>query len=138
MNTRVKEFIEKSIKYIEAEDYYKAFDLWYEDAAGLPKDIDYLDLRELFSVFSQVGIELEKDSLAARQNVIDQKMYDYMDAALEITNVYEITLPTVLKSLDSDLEVSLIKRNEIFKEVANRLKAIHDITIAPFRIKRNK
>jgi hypothetical protein len=140
MTHHVQEFIESTIDLIEKQEYHEVFTIWYVqyyDGSGLGKD--YQNLQELFSVFNAADIDLYADSEEARKDIIAEHMYDYIDHVLSNDpDVSEITLPEVIKHLNSKLSISLIDLNNLFKEVSSSLSGRYDITRLPFKIQRNR
>ena len=140
MTHHVQEFIESTIDLIEKQEYHEAFTIWYlhyYDGEGLGGD--YQNLQELFKIFEAADIDLYNDSEAARKDIIAEHMYDYIDDVLaNDPDVSEITLPEVIKHLNSKLSISLIDLNNLFKEVSSSLSGRYDITRLPFKIQRNR
>ena len=140
MTHHVQDFIESTIDLIEKQEYHEVFTIWYlhyYDRKGLGKD--YQDLQELFKVFEAADIDLYADSEEARKDIIAEHMYDYIDHVLaNDPDVSEITLPEVIKHLNSKLSISLIELNNLFKEVSSSLSGRYDITRLPFKIQRNR
>lgn len=140
MTHHVQEFIESTIDLIEKQEYHEVFTIWYihyYDGSGLGKD--YQNLQELFNVFNTAGIDLYADSEEARKDIIAEHMYDYLDHVLaNDSDVSEITLPEVIKHLNSKLSISLIELNNLFKEVSSSLSGRYDITRLPFKIQRRR
>ena len=137
MNNIVKEFIEQTIDDIESERYKEAFLIWYLNYVP-DKRKDYENLKELFTTFDKVGIDLYHASEPARQDIIAEKMYTYIEDILNYdSDRKSITLPDIIRDLNSDLYINLIDRNNIFKSVvAKLLLKRNDIKAAPFRIDR--
>ena len=140
MTHHVQEFIESTIDLIEKQEYHEVFTIWYlhyYDGEGLGGD--YQNLQELFKIFEAADIDLYNDSEAARKDIIAEHMYDYLDDVLaNDPDVSEITLPEVIKHLNSKLSISLIELNNLFKEVSSSLSGRYDITRLPFKIQRNR
>ena len=140
MTHHVQEFIESTIDLIDKQEYHEVFTIWYlhyYDGSGLGKD--YQNLQELFNVFNAADIDLYADSEEARKDIIAEHMYDYIDHVLaNDLDVSEITLPEVIKHLNSKLSISLIELNNLFKEVSSSLSGRYDITRLPFKIQRNR
>lgn len=135
MTPHVKDFIESNIDLIQNKNYKEAFTIWYLHYSDTTKDSDYL--QELFSIFQHIDIDMYNESLPARKEIISHYMYDYLDDVLaNDPDVDEISLSTVIKHLNSKLDVRLIDLNELFKDVSNRLQNKHDIVRIPFKIKR--
>ena len=139
MTHHVQEFIESTIDLIEKQEYHEVFTIWYlhyYDEKGLGGD--YQNLQELFKVFDSVEIDLYNESEEARKDIVAEHMYDYLDDVLaNDPDVNEITLPEVLKHINSKLNISLIGLNNLFKEVSSSLSGRYDITILPFKIVRS-
>lgn len=139
MTHHVQEFIESTIDLIDKKEYHEVFTIWYlhyYDRGGLGKD--YQNLQELFNVFNAADIDLYADSEKARKEIIAEHMYDYIEDVLSNdSNASEITLPEVIKHLNSKLGISLIDLNNLFKDVTQRLSARYDIIRLPFKIQRN-
>lgn len=140
MTHHVQEFIESTIDLIEKQEYHEVFTIWYlyyYDGSGLGKD--YQNLQELFNVFNAADIDLYADSEAARKDIIAEHMYDYIDDVVaNDPDVSEITLPDVIRHLNSKLSISLIDLNDLFKDVSQKLSNTYDIVILPFKIQRNR
>ena len=140
MTHHVQEFIESTIDLIDKQEYHEVFTIWYlhyYDEKGLGGD--YQNLQELFKVFEAADIDLYADSEEARKDIIAEHMYDYIDHVLaNDPDVSEITLPEVIKHLNSKLSISLIELNNLFKEVSSSLSGRYDITRLPFKIQRNR
>ena len=140
MTHHVQEFIESTIDLIDKQEYHEVFTIWYlhyYDGSDLGKD--YQNLQELFKVFEAADIDLYADSEEARKDIIAEHMYDYIDHVLaNDPDVSEITLPEVIKHLNSKLSISLIDLNNLFKEVSSSLSGRYDITRLPFKIQRNR
>ena len=108
----------------------------YYDGEGTRSDSQ--NLQELFNVFNAADIDLYVDSEKDRKDIITEHMYDYIDDILSNdSDVSEITLPEVIKHLNSKLGISLIDLNNLFKDVTQRLSARSDIIRLPFKIQRN-
>lgn len=135
MTPHVQDFIESNIDLIQNKNYKEAFTIWYLHYSDTTRDSDYL--QELFSIFQHIDIDMYNESLPDRKELISHYMYDYLDDVLDNDpDVDEISLPTVIKHLNSKLDVRLIDLNELFKDVSNRLQNKHDIVRLPFKIKR--
>lgn len=138
MTHHVQEFIESTIDLIEKQEYHQVFTIWYVqyyDGEGLGRD--YQNLQELFKIFEAADIDLYKDSEKARKDIIAGYMYDYIDDVLaNDLAVSDITLPDVIKNLNSKLSVSLVDLNSLFKDVCYKLSSKYDIITKPFRIER--
>lgn len=138
MTHHVQEFIESTIDLIDKQEYHEVFTIWYlhyYDGAGLGKD--YQNLQELFNVFTAADIDLYADSEEARKDIIAEHMYDYIDHVLaNDPDVSEITLPEVIKHLNSKLSISLIDLNNLFNEVSSSLSGRYDIDRLHFKIVR--
>lgn len=130
----VQEFIEQSITYIDQEDYFSTFMLWYKEYSDSKHDKALLE--ELFFIFDQSGIALREESLSDRALIIKEQMFSYIDNVLQNTDVDEVTLPTVNRHLKSSLGFSLVTLNEFFKEVGNNLATVHNVRLEPFKIVR--
>ena len=139
MTHHVQEFIESTIDLIDKKEYHEVFTIWYlhyYDGEGLGKD--YQNLQELFNVFNAADIDLYADSEKARKEIIAEHMYDYIEDVLSNdSDASEITLPVVIKHLNSKLGISLIDLNNLFKDVTQKLSARYDIIRLPFKIQRN-
>ena len=139
MTHHVQDFIESTIDLIEKQEYHQVFTIWYlqyYNGEGLGGD--YRNLQELFKIFETSGIDLYTDSEKARKDIIAGYMYDYIDDVLtNDLDVSEITLPEVIKELNSKLHISLIDLNNIFKEVAQHIQGSFNVRIEPFKIVRN-
>lgn len=138
MTHHVKDFIESTIDLIEKKEYHEVFTIWYlhyYDGGGLGRD--YQNLQELFKIFDAVDINLYQESEEARKDIIAEHMYDYLDHVLaNDSDVSEITLPEVIKHLNSKLSISLIDLNNLFKDVSHKLSNTYDIIRLPFKIQR--
>ena len=138
MTHHVQDFIESTIDLIEKQEYHQVFTIWYiqyYDGEGLGGD--YQNLQELFKIFEAADIDLYTESEKARKDIIAGYMYDYIDDVLtNDLDVSEITLPEVIKNLNSKLSVSLIDLNNLFKDVCYKLSSKYDIIIKPFQIER--
>lgn len=128
----VKEFIEQSITYIDHEDYFSTFMLWYKEYSDSKHDRELFE--ELFFIFDSAGIDLRGDSLSDRKLIIKEQMFSYIDNVLQNTDVEEVTFPLVIKHLKSNLGFSLVTLNEFFKEVGNNIATIHNVRLEPFKI----
>ena len=138
MREIVKDFIEATITALEAEDYYEMFTVWYNHFVESPKSKDRDNLSELFIVYQNAGLDIYRASEEARKNILVEHMYDYINDALTYDpTITHVDLPDVIKHCASDLEISLIDRNELFKEAAKRAQATHNIRLEPFKIVRN-
>ena len=139
MTHHVQEFIESTIDLIEKKEYHSVFNTWYfhyYDGEGTRSDSQ--NLQELFNVFNAADIDLYADSEKARKEIIAEHMYDYIQDVLSNDSAAsEITLPEVIKHLNSKLSISLIDLNNLFKDVTQRLSARYDIIRLPFKIQRN-
>lgn len=139
MTEVVKEFIEATITDLEREDYHEAFLIWYNHFTVGTRANDYANLDELWKVFEGAGIDLYNKSVVAREDIIIEKMYDYMDGVLtDDPDALVITLPDIIKSMKSDLYVSLNRRNDLFKLAANKVAQYHKVVLEPFKIRRSK
>lgn len=130
----VQEFIEQSITYIDQEDYFSTFMLWYKEYSDSKHDKALLE--ELFFIFDQAGIALREESLSDRALIIKEQMFSYIDNVLQNTVVDEVTLPIVNRHLKSSLGFSLVTLNEFFKEVGNNIATVHNVRLEPFKIVR--
>ena len=130
----VQEFIEQSITYIDQEDYFSTFMLWYKEYSDSKHDKALLE--ELFFIFDQAGIALREESLSDRALIIKEQMFSYIDNVLQNTDVDEVTLPIVNRHLKSSLGFSLVTLNKFFKEVGNNLATVHNVRLEPFKIVR--
>ena len=139
MTHHVQEFIESTIDLIDKKEYHEVFTIWYlhyYDGEGTRSDSQ--NLQELFNVFNAADIDLYADSEKARKEIIAEHMYDYIEDVLSNdSDASEITLPEVIKHLNSKLGISLIDLNNLFKDVTQRLSARYDIIRLPFKIQRN-
>lgn len=139
MTDHVKEFIESTIDLIEKREYHEVFTIWYlhyYDGKGLGSD--YQNLQELFHIFDEADINLYRESESARKDIVAEHMYEYIDDILNNNpDVSEITLPEVIKHLNSKLGISLIDLLNLFKDVTQGLSARYDIIELPFKIQRN-
>ena len=139
MTHHVQKFIESTIDLIDKKEYHEVFTIWYlhyYDREGTRSDSQ--NLQELFNVFNAADIDLYVDSEKARKEIIAEHMYDYIEDVLSNdSNASEITLPEVIKHLNSKLGISLIDLNNLFKDVTQRLSARYDIIRLPFKIQRN-
>ena len=139
MTEVVKDFIEATIIDLEFENYKEMFSIWYDHFVEGTKSNDYANLDELWKVFEGIGVDLYNKSIIAREDILVEKMYDYMDGVLtDDPDALVITLPDVIKSLNSDLYVALNRRNDLFKIAANKVKQKHNIVLEPFKIRRAK
>ena len=140
MTHHVQEFIESTIDLIEKQEYHELFTIWYlhyYDGEDLGRD--HQNLQELFKVFDAVDINLYQESEKARKDIIAEHMYDYIDDVLaNDPDVSEITLPEVVRHLNSKLSIHLTELNKIFKEVSHKLSKTYDIIILPFKIQRRR
>ena len=130
----VQEFIEQSITYIDQEDYFSTFMLWYKEYSDSKHDKALLE--ELFFIFDQAGIALREESLSDRALIIKEQMFSYIDNVLQNTDVDEVTLSIVNRHLKSSLGFSLVTLNKFFKEVGNNLATVHNVRLEPFKIVR--
>ena len=136
MNQIVKEFIEDNIIALENEDYRSAFFSWYLHYVP-DKSKDYINLQELFHVFSNIGIDLYNDSAEARKSIIADEMYAYIDGVFtDDPDCMNISLTEAANHLNSKLDVRLVEINELFKVVGEQLKGLHDLLVVPFNIRR--
>ena len=139
MTHHVQEFIESTIDLIDKKEYHEVFTIWYlhyYDREGTRSDSQ--NLQELFNVFNAADIDLYADSEKARKEIIAEHMYDYIEDVLSNdSDASEITLPEVIKHLNSKLSISLIDLNNLFKDVTQRLSARYDIIRLPFKIQKN-
>ena len=112
MTHHVQEFIESTIDLIEKKEYHEVFTIWYlhyYDGEGTRSDSQ--NLQELFNVFNAADIDLYADSESARKDIVAEHMYDYIDDILDNNpDASEITLPEVVKHLNSKLGISLSER----------------------------
>ena len=137
MTHHVQEFIESTIDLIEKQEYHEVFTIWY--LHYYDGEDDRQNLQELFNVFNAADIDLYVDSEEARKDIIAEHMYDYIDDVLaNDPDVFEITLPEVVKHLNSKLSIGLIELNNLFKDVSSSLSGRYDITRLPFKIQRNR
>lgn len=138
MKELVKSFIEDNIYLLEKEEYYEAFSLWYYHYSGESTYHDRENMSELFSIFNKAEIDLEAKSLYDRKQVIGEQMYEYIEDVLNNDPTFvSIDLPTVIKHLNSKLNISLIELNSIFKDVAKHIMPSHNVRLEPFKIVRN-
>ena len=139
MTHHVQEFIESTIDLIEKQEYHEVFTIWYlHYTNGKFSSKDSENLEELFKVFESAGIDLYNESEDARKDIIAEHMYDYVDDVLNNDpDAYEITLPDVLRQLNSRLSISPIELNNIFKNTARKISKTHNIIILPFKIRKN-
>lgn len=102
------------------------------------KKQDYQNLNELFQAFDKIDFDLYRKSEAARKDIIYEHMLDYIEDVLDnAPSITSITLPDVIRHLNSDLYINLIDRKDLFKDIVNKLLTQRDdITTGPFRITR--
>ena len=139
MTDLVKEFIEETIRYIETGKYHEVFTIWYNNYS-YDKKHDYQNLTELFQVFEKADLNVYAKSEAARKDIIYEHMLDYIEDILNNDpSVTDITLPDVIRHLNSDLYIGLIDRKNLFKDICKKLlKQRNDITTGPLRITRKQ
>lgn len=116
MTENVKQFIEENITTIEQQDWQKLFDDWYFSYSMMNRDVDYNQLKELFDIFRESGINLAKESERARQALIVKYMHEYVE---EMQFIGEETVSYVgaINSLHSKLGVNLIDMKNLFISV---------------------
>lgn len=137
MTDIVKEFIEATIVEIDHENWHDVFETWYEHFAD-SKSNDYANLEELFQIFEAADMHVYKESEEARKEIIADKMYEYIDGVLtDDPDVQSISLPDAARHLTSNLHVSLVERNNIFKDIGNKMVLQHPVHLEPFKIVRN-
>ena len=115
------------------------FSIWYNHFTEDSTRNDSDNLNDLFKTYQLAGIDVYKASEQSRKDIIAEHMYDYLnDVLANDPAVSEITLPDVLKHLNSRLDVRLIDLNNLFKDVSSKLATTYDIVRLPFKIQRHK
>ena len=115
MNSKIQQFIENNIHLINNEMYYNLFTVWYEfigrDDGTLS---DGVSLLELFHIFGDAGINLEKDSLNARMKIIKNKLIESIDN--KVTKKGDVVSITIFSDLRSRLGLRLDDILRLFHE----------------------
>ena len=127
MTDNVKQFIEENITTIEQQDWQKLFDDWYIVYSMIDVNVDYKQLQELFDIFRESGINLAKESEAAREALIVKYMHEYVDE-MQFMEEETVTWAGAVNSLHSRLGVNLLDTKKLFKSVcdANGLEPTDD------------
>ena len=130
MTDNVKQFIEENIKTIEQEDWQRLFDDWYISYSMMNRDVDYRQLQELFDIFRVSGINLDKESEAARHSLIVKYMHEYVEE-MQFMEEKTVTLAGAINNLHSRLGVDLIDTKKLFASVcdADGLEPTNDIKV---------
>lgn len=116
MTDNVKQFIEENITTIEKQDWQKLFDDWYFSYSMIDVNQDYKQLQELFDIFKESGINLEKESELARQSLIVKYMHEYVEE-MQFIGEETTTWAGAVNSLYSRLGVNLLDTKKLFRSV---------------------
>ena len=116
MTDNVKQFIEENITTIEQQDWQKLFDEWYFRYSMMNVEVDYKQLKELFDIFRESGINLAKESETARESLIVKYMNEYVEEE-QFMNEETVTWAAAVNSLHSRLGVNLIDTKNLFRSV---------------------
>ena len=127
MTDNVKQFIEENITTIEQQDWQKLFDDWYIVYSMFDVNEDYKQLQELFDIFRESGINLTKESEAARQSLIVKYMHEYVEE-MQFMGEETASWAGAVNSLHSRLGVNLLDTKKLFRSVcdANGLEPTDD------------
>lgn len=116
MTDNVKQFIEENITTIEQQDWQKLFDTWYFTYSMMDRDVDYKQLKELFDIFRESGINLAKESEIARESLIVKYMHEYVEE-MQFMQEEAVTWAGAINNLHSRLGVNLLDTKKLFKAV---------------------
>lgn len=118
MTDNVKTFIEENITTIEQQDWEKLFEDWYDAYSMMDRDVDYNQLKELFDIFSEAGINLAEESRTARESLIVNYMNEYVDE-MQFMEEETVSWAGAVNSLHSRLGVNLIDTKKLFRSVCD-------------------
>lgn len=118
MTDNVKQFIEENITTIEQQDWEKLFDDWYLVYSMMDRDVDYNMLKELFNIFSEVGINLAEKSKTARESLVVKYMNEYVEE-MQFMEEETVSWAGAVNSLHSRLGVNLLDTKKLFKSVCD-------------------
>lgn len=116
MTENVKRFIEDNIEIIEQQDWEKLFEDWYFGYSMMDVNVDYKQLKELFDIFRESGINLAKESETARESLIVKYMNEYVEEK-QFLEEETVTWAAAVNSLHSRLGVNLIDTKNMFRSV---------------------
>ena len=116
MTENVKRFIEDNIEIIEQQDWEKLFEDWYFSYSMMDVEVDYKQLKELFDIFRESGINLAKESETARESLIVKYMNEYVEEK-QFLEEETVTWAAAVNSLHSRLGVNLIDTKNLFRSV---------------------
>lgn len=116
MTENVKRFIEDNIEIIEQQDWEKLFEDWYFGYSMMDVEVDYKQLKELFDIFRESGINLAKESETARESLIVKYMNEYVEEK-QFLEEETVTWAAAVNSLHSRLGVNLIDTKNLFRSV---------------------
>lgn len=127
MTDNVKQFIEENITTIEQQDWQKLFDTWYFTYSMMDREVDYKQLKELFDIFRESGINLAKESETARQSLIVKYMHEYIEE-MQFMGEETVTCGGAINSLHSRLGVNLLDAKKLFTSLceSNGLEPSND------------
>jgi hypothetical protein len=118
MTENVKQFIEENITTIEQEDWQKLFDAWYFTYSMIDRDVDFKQLKELFDIFRESGINLAKESETARESLIVKYMHEYVEE-MQFMQEETVSWAGAINNLHSRLGVNLLDTKKLFEAVCD-------------------
>ena len=118
MTDHVKKFIEENITTIEQQDWQKLFDKWYFSYSMISVAVDCEQLRELFDIFKESGIDLKKESELARQSLIVKYLHEYVEE-MQFMGEDTVSWAGAVNSLHSRLGVNLLDTKKLFTSVCD-------------------
>jgi hypothetical protein len=118
MTENVKKFIEDNIEIIEQQDWEKLFEDWYFGYSMMDVDVDYKQLKELFDIFRESGINLAKESETARESLIVKYMNEYVEEK-QFLEEETVTWAGAVNNLHSRLGVNLLDTKKLFEAVCD-------------------
>lgn len=113
MTENVKKFIEDNIETIEQQDWEKLFEDWYFGYSMMDVEVDYKQLKELFEIFRESGINLAEESATARQSLIVKYMNEYVEE-MQFMGEATVGIAGAVNSLHSRLAISLLDMRKLF------------------------
>ena len=116
MTENVKRFIEDNIEIIEQQDWEKLFEDWYYGYSMMDIEVDYKQLKELFDIFRESGINLAKESETARESLIVKYMNKYVEEK-QFLEEEIVTWAAAVNYLHSRLGVNLLDMKKLFISV---------------------
>lgn len=124
MNTIVKNFIEQNIELIEQRDWENLFSIWYNDYCNYGDDNK--EVEEIFQIIDSTGIATRIESRAARWNILEKHVIDYVEDC-KLQQKYIVTVMGAVISMRSWLGIQgLTNRIQFVRQVFKKLQMVPD------------